>query len=71
MIAEIELSIDDGDDLCMVVSIARQTDGNLRTVTHRCVGPALPHPNDLARSLRWLADLVEIDGLPEARSVTG
>lgn len=72
MIHLLELNLDDGADVLALASFIRQPDGMLYCQVQAVAGaPVVIPPHKMASLLRWLADSVEIQGLPETAGPGG
>lgn len=67
MVYPVMVPVPDGDELVAVVALRRQPDGNYAAEYHPAASPQVEVMKKpaAARLLRWLADALDIDALPE------
>ena len=65
MIHDVPLDLPDGEEILAVVSIRRQPGGQYAAQHHKVLGVDAPPAKHQAVLLRWLADALDINGLPE------
>ena len=55
---------DEDAPLIGFITLQRNTDGNIIVIQHK-VKTQEPRPEEFVTSLRWMAEAIEIEGLPE------